>query len=106
MDVERLLGPAEAEAALGAFLVADEARHNLPLGLLATALATPEVYPELVGWVVRDGGAVVGGALRTPPYNLIVLREAVAGAVESLAAAIGGDLPGAIGGVPEIDAFA
>ena len=40
--------------ALGDVLLADEARHNLPLGLLATARAQPEVYPDVVGWVVRD----------------------------------------------------
>ena len=65
---------------IGELLLADEARHNLAFGILATARAHPEVYPELVGWVVRDGGgAVVGGALRTPPHNLVVAKPVSSG---------------------------
>ena len=65
---------------IGELLLADEARHNLAFGILATARAHPEVYPELVGWVVREGGdAVVGAALRTPPHNLVVAKPVSSG---------------------------
>ncbi|HET9938832.1 MAG TPA: GNAT family N-acetyltransferase [Gaiella sp.] len=106
MEVERIDGATGVRAALGELLLADEARHNLPLGLLAVAEATPEVYPELLGWAVRDGGRVVGGALRTPPFNLVVVRAESDAALEALAGALPDDLPGAVGAVPEVDALA
>ena len=92
--------------ALGDALLANEPRHNLPLGLLATARAQPEVYPEVVGWVVREREVVVGGAMRTPPHNLIVLQPARDGVVEALADSVDSELPGVVGAVPEVDAFA
>ncbi len=92
--------------ALGDVLLADEPRHNLPLGLLATARAQPEVYPEVVGWVVRERNGVVGGALRTPPHNLILLRPARDGVLEALADSVDIELPGVVGAVPEVDVFA
>ena len=92
--------------ALGDVLLADEPRHNLPLGLLATAQAQPEVYPDVVGWVVRERNGVVGGALRTPPHNLILLRPARDGVLEALADSVDIELPGVVGAVPEVDAFA
>ena len=42
----RSVEPTDVGDALGDVLLADEPRHNLPLGLLATARAQPEVYPE------------------------------------------------------------
>jgi hypothetical protein len=58
------------------------------------------------GWVVRDGEGIVGAAIRTPPYNLVVAQPAAEGAVEALAEAIDDELPGVVGAVPEVDAFA
>ena len=107
MEIERITGARRASSdALRDLLLVDEARHNLPLGLLATARASPEVYPELLGWVVRDGSRVVGGAIRTPPHNLVVLGPLDDGAVEALALSVDDELPGAVGGAPEIDDFA
>ena len=106
MEVERVTGPDAVERALRDVLLVDEARHNLQLGLLATARSSPEVYPELVGWVVRDGSRVVGGAIRTPPHNLVVIGPIADCAVEALAASVADELPGAVGGAPEIDRFA
>ena len=40
-------------------LLADEARHNLALGILSTARTHPSVYPELHGWIVRERDRVV-----------------------------------------------
>jgi GNAT superfamily N-acetyltransferase len=86
-------------------LLADEARHNLILGLAGTLRDNPSLYPEQELWLVVDGDAVAGAALRTPPYNL-VLGGGRPEALDALARALGGDLPGAVGAVPEIDLFA
>ncbi len=85
-------------------LLTDEARHNLILGLAGTLRDSPELYPEHELWLVEDGDAVVGAALRTPPYNL-VLGGGDNTALEAIAGALGGGIPGAVGAVPEIDAF-
>ena len=85
-------------------LLADEARHNLILGIAGTLRDDPGLYPEQELWLVEDGGTVVGAALRTPPYNL-VLGGGGDGALEALARELGGEIPGAVGAVPEIDDF-
>ena len=106
MDVEVVDDADQALEQLRETLLADEARHNLALGILSTTRAHPEVYPELRAWLVRDGGRVVGGALRTPPHNLVVLRQDHEGAIDALAGAIDDQLPGVVAAVPEVDAFA
>ena len=87
-------------------LLTDEARHNLAFGILSTARAHPELYPEVQGWVACEDDTVTGAALRTPPYNVVVVRPSADGAVEALAEAIEEQLPGAVGAVPEVDVFA
>ena len=83
-------------------LLADEARHNLILGIAGTLRDNPGLYPEHELWLVEDGDEVAGAALRTPPYNL-VLGEGSPDALETLAHELGGSIPGAVGAVPEID---
>jgi uncharacterized protein len=90
----------------GGLLLEDEARHNLALGVAAFTLDHPEVYTELRGWVVCEAGDVVGAALRTPPYNLVLARPRVGLALEALAGVIADELPGVVGAVPEVDRFA
>ena len=85
-------------------LLADEARHNLLLGLAGTLRDNPGLYRDHELWLVEDGSAVVGAALRTPPYNL-VLGGGSEAALAALARETGGGIPGAVGAVPEIDAF-
>jgi predicted GNAT family acetyltransferase len=106
MRIDVVSGAADVLAGVGDVLMRDEARHNLALGILSTARSSPEVYPELRAWIVRDGDEVVGAAIRTPPHNLIVAQPVRAEAVEALASTIDEELPGAVGGVPEIDGFA
>src|SRR5262249_46788043 len=53
-------------------LLADEARHNLILGIAGNA--RDGVYEDFRLWLVRDGSEVVGAALQTPPYNLILAQ--------------------------------
>jgi uncharacterized protein len=106
VDVERISGAEQVEQRLDRLLARDEARHNLAYGILATARAHPDVYPDVRGWIVRDGSRLVGGALRTPPHNLVVLQPADDQALGALAAAIEDELPGVVAAVPEVDLFA
>ncbi len=93
----------KAEPLLGA----DEARHNLLLGLAGTIRDTPELYPERHMWLVLDGVRPVAAALRTPPYNLILGRPESDAALAALADAVAGqELPGVVGATPEVEAFA
>jgi hypothetical protein len=104
--VERLIGVDEFLCQVGAFLLEDEALNNLVFGIAGTIRADPSVYPERAFWVVKDGDRVVGAALRTPPYNL-VLGTMTDGAVEALADAVSDDdLPGVVGLRPGVDDFA
>ncbi len=107
MDVERIEGADAVFKRAGALLLADEARHNLALGILATARAHSTLYPEARGWVAVSGGDVVGAAVRTPPHNVVLARPTDERALIALAQAIeDDDVPGVVGAVPEIDAFA
>jgi predicted GNAT family acetyltransferase len=93
---------AEAEP----LLLADEARHNLILGIAGTIRDSPDIYPLRSLWVVRAGSQVVGAALRTPPFNLILARPGSPHALDALAAEIAEELPGVNGCVPEAEEFA
>ena len=88
------------------FLLRDEARHNLILGLSDTLASNPALYPEVSFWVVREGDDVVACALRTSPYNLVVAEPRDDEALAVLVAAIDDELPGVVGAVPEVDDFA
>lgn len=100
--------PQSVEAFLGAaetLLLADEARHNLILGIASTLRRIPGLYAEAHFWVVRDEtGAVVGAAQQTPPFNVTLAQPADARALDALAAGTE-DAPGVVAAVPEVDAF-
>jgi uncharacterized protein len=98
--LRELLDPAEFSEAAAPLLLSDVGRYNLMLGIAHTLVTAPERYPEWRLWVVEDGGDVVGAALRTPPFHLLV-----AGAAEPLAAT-GLDIPGVNGAEPEVHLFA
>jgi len=89
-------------------LEADEARHNLMFGICSMLRDAPDTYPEAHLWtVVADG--VVGAALVTPPFNLVVAQPLDDGALSFAAQALrerGVDLPGVTAAVPEADVFA
>jgi uncharacterized protein len=102
MDVVQLTDPVEfLERA--ASVLADEARHNLILGIAGTLRDNPSLYPERELWLVEDDGVVAGAALRTPPLNL-VLGGGSDEAIEVLGRSTG-ELPGVVGAVPEVDRF-
>lgn len=106
MDVRRIDDPAAFLDAAKPLLLADEARHNLILGIAGTLRDHPSVYPEYRLWLVEDGDDVVGAALRTPPHNLVLARPRDGEASEALVAAVDDDLPGVVGAMPEVEPFA
>jgi len=73
LDVTRPRDPKEFEDQAGAFLAAREAENNLVLGLVAN-LRRGRAYGPTPPFfaIVRDRDAVVGAAMRTPPFNLIL----------------------------------
>jgi uncharacterized protein len=104
--VRKIAGVREFLAVAEPLLLADEARHNLLLGIAGTLRESPEHYPEFGLWVAEQGADVVGAALRTPPHGLVLARPGRTGAVEALAGAIDDELPGVVAAQPEVDAFA
>jgi uncharacterized protein len=105
MEAERLDDPAAFLAEAEPFLLADEARHNLMLGI-AGNVRDGSLYENFRLWLVRDGGEVVAAAVRTPPYNLILAQPRSPLALAALAEAVADDLPGVVGAVPEAVEFA
>lgn len=103
MDIVQVADAVEWLERAGPLLLADEARHNLILGLAGAVREHPDVYPDHALWLVEDGGAPVGAALRTRPYNL-VLAQGTESAVEALAH-LDEALPGVVGARPEVDRF-
>jgi predicted GNAT family acetyltransferase len=97
--------PSEFLEAAGPFLAADEARHNLILGLASTLDGEQSPYVDHRLWVVEHDGQVVGAALRTPPWPLVLARPADDEALAVLVDAIGDDLPGVVGSRPEVEVF-
>ena len=91
MDVIRYRTIEEYLREAGPFLEAREAEHNLIFGIASGYLADPTQYagaPYLAA--VLDGARVVGAALRTPPWRIIlsVFDGDAATVAEALAAAV------------------
>jgi predicted GNAT family acetyltransferase len=107
MEAVRLDDAAAFLAEAEPLLLADEARHNLILGIAGTIRDTPDLYPLRSLWLVREGGEVVAAALRTPPYNLILARPRTSDALPTLAEVVAGEqIPGVVGAEPEVHEFA
>ena len=106
MEVVELAGPAEFLERAGPLLLPNEARHNLILGIAGTLRDTPGLYREHRLWLVAEGDAVTGAALRTPPFNLVLARPRSEEALRALAAEIEPPLPGVTAALPEAEEFA
>jgi uncharacterized protein len=106
MEVRVLADAGAFLAEAAPLLLADEARHNLILGIAGTLRTTPGRYSEQRFWVVGGEGETVAAALQTPPHNLVLARPRREGALEWLADGIDEELPGVTGARPEVDAFA
>ncbi len=90
-------------------LLADEARHNLMLGICHTLIRSPGVYDEFGLYLLSEGDRPSAAAIMTPPYNLIIADVASAPVAAALCDALMGagvSLPGVIGNRPTIDHFA
>lgn len=90
------------------YLVRDEARHNLVLGISSTLVQKPDLYPVFDLWVVAKGDQVGAVALRTPPLNLVLARPSTDAALQALVDRLrseGQELPGVVAAIPELDAF-
>ena len=108
MEVVRLDDATAFLAETEPLLLADEARHNLLLGIAGTIRDAPDLYPLRSLWLVRDGLDVMAAALRTAPYNLILARPRSSPALVALAETVAAteEIPGVVGTVPEIHEFA
>ena len=108
MHVKRVAAPQDFLAAADALLLADEARHNLILGVAGVLRDQPAVHPTFDLWIVDRAGDVAAAGLRTPPFNVLVAGtdEAALGALAGALHAEGVDLPGVTAAVPEADVFA
>jgi GNAT superfamily N-acetyltransferase len=87
----------------------DPAANNLALGIAQHVVDHPGSYEEPSFWVAERSGDVVGAAMRTPPYPLILadpLDEAVPEAVAVELAGRGVDLPGVTANEPWAGRFA
>ena len=105
MEAVRLDDAAKFLAEAEPLLLADEARHNLILGIAGNV--RDGVYESFGLWLVRDGDRAVAAALRTLTYNLILARPESPDALAALVDAVAGeDLPGVVGSVPEVEEFA
>lgn len=89
-------------------LLADEARHNLILGITGTLIRSPEVYSDFRLFLVDGDIGPAAAAVMTVPYNLLLADATSAEAVAALADGLRNDgieIPGAIGNRPTIDRF-
>jgi predicted GNAT family acetyltransferase len=109
VQVKRFDDPTAYLGAAEPLLLADEARHNLMLGIAGSLRDHPGLYLEFRGWVAEEDGELVGTALQTPPYNLVLARPSAPDGVTVLADALWQariELPGVTAAVPEVEQFA
>jgi predicted GNAT family acetyltransferase len=105
LRVERFEDAKAFLAAVGEFLTAREAEHNLLLGLAGRLIAQPNLFgPDPYFAVVTRDESVVMAALRTPPHNLVLSEARDAAAIDILAQDVADafeDLTGVLGS-PEL----
>jgi predicted GNAT family acetyltransferase len=105
VNVTRFDDPAAFLETAGPLLLADEARHNLILGVTGTARRSRDLYPDWRAWIVVDNGEPVAAAMLTPPYKLALAAPSSHAALEQLVEGISDDLPGVVGAQPEVEQF-
>lgn len=83
----------------GEFLAEREAEHNLIFGILSTYEADPSQYDESPYLAtILHGDRVVGAAIRTPPWRIVLSEMDHPGAVHRLVEDLAGvPIPGAVG---------
>jgi predicted GNAT family acetyltransferase len=108
MLARRFDDPIAFREAVTPYLLRDEARHNLLLGVSTTLIQRPDLYEAFDLWVVSDGDEVTGAALRTHPLNLVLAQPANDVALDALVDRLlqeRQELPGVIAALPELEAF-
>ena len=103
---------ADADAFLSeatTFLAAREAEHNLIFGISAYVRDQPNAFGDEAPYfaAVSAGERIVAVAIRTPPHNLILSEVDDPRAIDLLVAdRVADDLPGVLGPVEPVRAFA
>ena len=108
MEVRRAATVAEFIATAGDFLAAREAEHNLIFGICSQIEADPTQYaePPYLG-AVLDGGRVVGAAIQTPPWRVVLSEVDDSRAVDRLVEDLAGRaIPGVVGPAGSAGLFA
>ena len=108
MELEEHADAPAFVVAAASVLDADEARHNLIYGICSTLVDVPDAYPEARLWTIRDD-SVVGAALMTPPFNIVVARPLDEESLRFAEHALHERSlrpPGVTGAIPEVDVFA
>ncbi len=108
MLVRRFDDPLAFQEAATPYLVRDEARNNLLLGISTTLIQRPDLYEAFDLWIVSDGDDVTGAALRTHPLNLVLAQPSDDEALDALVDRLLQErqaLPGVIAALPELEAF-
>jgi len=93
----------------GEFLVAREAEHNLIFGICSNIEAEPAMFGDLPPYLatVMHGDRVVGAAIRTPPWRLVLSVMDHPGAAHRLVDDLAGeDIPGCVGPAMAAEHFA
>lgn len=107
MRVERATSVEAYLRRAGDFLEAHEAENNLVFGICSQIRADPTQYESLYFATVVHGEKVVGSAIRTAPWRLILAVMDHPGAVHRLVDDLAGEeLPGVVGPEDVSDAFA
>ncbi len=115
VDVIRHASAAALLAQAGDFLVAREAEHNLPLGILGTLRDQPGTFPEPPYLAtVADAAGLALVAVRTPPYGVVLSepgadRDRLDAALDSIVgdlAAVDPAMRSVMGPKPLVAAFA
>jgi len=108
MQLQKHADAAEFLSVAGSVLDVDEARHNLIYGICSTLVDAPGSYPGAYLWTIQDD-EVIGAAVMTPPFNLVVARPSTRDALPFAARALheqGVGVPGVTGALPEAEEFA
>jgi uncharacterized protein len=92
----------------GGLLLRDEPRHNLMFGICATLREAPNAFGDVHLWTVVRGDKVLGAAMLTRPFNIVVAQPVEEAALQFIAEELvsaGVRLPGVTGALPEAELF-
>ena len=109
MEVLRHDDPTAFADRVAEYLLASPGRHSLFFSILDILREHPESYASFVLLTAERADEVLGVAVRTAPYGVVIARPATEEAPASLADAmldLDPTAPGVVGGRPEADAFA